>query len=257
MKRFISANPLLYTFGILLVFLLWAILSFAQGQGNLIFPSPYETFLAVFDLLGKPYFYASIFMSLLRTFYGFGISFLLALVLGSIAGEIKPLQKVLRPLILVFKSAPTAAFVFLFLLLSGTRNAPIFVVSLLAFPILYDSVVSGINAIPKEILWATRIDEGTFFNTLLRIKVPLALPYILLGVMNSFALSFKTEIMAEIITGDTGTGLGGLIRLYRNEDPANLTPIFAITFTAIAIILIFDGINLLIKRFFIPDELLK
>ncbi len=250
MKRLTTSNPFLYTTGILLVFLLWALISFSFGQGNLIFPNPVDTISFAFSLFGNSYFYQSLGMSLLRTLYGFGVSFAIALVLGSLAGEIKILQKVLRPLIIVFKSAPTAAFVFLFLLLSGSSRAPVWVVSLLAFPILYDSVVSGINAIPKEIIWASRVDEGTFLSTLLRIKIPLSAPYIFLGLMNSFALSFKTEIMAEIITGDTGKGLGGMIRLYRNEDPSNLVPVFAIALVAIVIILLFDAINMLLHRIF-------
>ncbi|MBQ9458188.1 MAG: ABC transporter permease subunit [Bacilli bacterium] len=249
MKKFISNSAFLYTAGVVFVFALWFIIAFSMGQGNLIFPSPIETFEAWGKLLSTAYFYESIGMSLLRTFYGFALSFALALVLGSLAGEIKPLQRFFKPGLLVLKSAPTAAFVFLFLLLSGSSRAPIWIVSLLAFPILYESVVSGINAVPKELLWAAKVDQGSHWRTLTRVKIPLAAPYIALGLLNSFALSFKTEIMAEIITGDTGAGLGGAIRLYRNLDPSNLAPIFAIALTAILLILIFDGLSALLHRF--------
>ena len=246
MKRFIISNPFLYTAGIVLVFLLWGLISL--WQGNLIFPSPADTFGFMGELFGSSFFYQSIGMSLLRTFYGFGLAFILALILGSLAGEIKPLQSLFKPLMIVLKSAPTAAFVFLFLILSGSSRAPVWIVSLLAFPILYESVVSGINAVPKEILWAAKVDSGHFFHTLVRVKIPLSSSYIVLGLFASFALSFKTTIMAEIITGDTGPGLGGLIRVYRNSDPSDMTPIFAIAFVAIAIILIFDAIAFLTGR---------
>ena len=105
-------------------------------------------------------------------------------------------------------------------------------------------------------LYASRVDGGGIFRTWFRIKLPLSSPHILLGVLNSFALSFKTEIMAEIITGSTHPGLGGAIRLYRNEDPSNLTPVFAITLIAIVTILLFDLVSFSLKRF-LPLEKAK
>lgn len=254
MKKFITNNNLLFFLGVLFVFALWFIISLSQGRGNLVFPSPIETFGRFGELLSLGSTWNALGSSLLRTLEGFAFAFAFALLLGSLAGEIKPLQHFFKPLIIVFKSAPTAAFVFLFLVISGSSNAPIWVVSILAFPILYESVVSGINAIPREILWASRVDQGTKIRTLMAIKIPLAAPYVALGVLNSFALSFKTEIMAEIITGSTSLGLGGLIRNYRNLDPTDLSPIFAITLLAIIAILILDGLHFLL-RYLLRDRI--
>lgn len=248
MRKFSTANPLLYTLGVVFVFALWFLISLSQGQGNLIFPNPIETFACLGQLLSTAYIWQSIGMSLLRCLEGFAISFGLALVLGSLAGEFKPLQPFFKPMMLVLKSAPTAAFVFLFLFLSGSTNAPIWIVTLLAFPILYESVVSGINAVPEQLLWASRIDQAGRLKAIVSVKVPLATPYILLGLVNSFALSFKTEIMAEIITGSTNAGLGGAIRSYRNLDPSDLTPIFAIAFIAIVLVLLFDLASYGVKK---------
>ena len=248
MKRFSTANPLLYTLGVVFIFVLWFLISLSQGQGNLIFPGPVETFQRLGELLSSAYIWQSIGMSLLRSLEGFAISFGFALVLGSIAGEFKPLQPFFRPLILVLKSAPTAAFVFFFLFISGSTNAPIWIVVLLAFPILYEAVVSGINAVPKQLIWASQVDQASRLKAILTIKVPLATPFILLGLVNSFALSFKTEIMAEIVTGSTNPGLGGAIRSYRNLDPSDLTPIFAIAFIAIVLVLLFDLASFGVKK---------
>ena len=248
MKAFISNKGFLFTAGLAFVFLLWLAISLSQGPANLIFPSPASTIGKLGELLGGSYVPRSLGMSILRTLEGFGISFAAALVLGSISGQIKPLQTFLKPLFIVLKSAPTAAFVFLFLVLVGSARAPIFVVILLAFPILYESVVAGFNALPPELLWASRIDSASKWRVLTRIKIPLAGPYIILGLVSSFALSFKTEIMAEIVTGSTGMGLGSAIRYYRNESPTDLTPIFAIALLAILVVIAFDGLSFLTKR---------
>lgn len=253
MKKLISkpySYPILYTLGILFVFVAWFLISLSQGQGNLIFPSPAATISKLGELLSGPYIYKCIGWTMLRTLEGFGIAFGAALLIGSLAGTIKPLQAFLKPLIIVFKSAPTAAFVFLFLVLSGSSKAPIYIVIILAFPILYDAVVGGINNIPPEINDAVRVDRGGFFYPLVKIHIPLAAPYVLVGLASSFALSFKTSIMAEIITGSTNYGLGNLITSYRNGDPSDLTPIFAITFLAILIILIIDLLSYFTKKAF-------
>ena len=250
MKKLITSNPFLYTLGLILVFVLWIIISYGLGPGNLVFPSPIDVFKATGTILSDSFTYQSIGNSLLRTFEGFSISFLAALLLGSLTGEIKALQLVFKPLIIVLKSAPTAAFVFLFLLLTGSSFAPICIVTLLAFPILYESVVAGYNAVPEQMIFAAKVDGASRLRRAMKVELPLALPFVILGMVNSFALSFKTEIMAEIIAGDTNAGIGGAIRMYRNEDPSNLAPIFGLALIAIIIILLFDLISHLIKKRF-------
>ncbi len=226
------------------------IISLSQGRNNLVFPDPLTTFKALFNMLGNKNTYLRIGWTLLRTLQGFGISLLFALLLGTLAGMVKKIQLVLRPLMIVFKSAPTAAFVFLFLVIFGGKYAPIYVVTLLAFPILYEAIIAGFNNIPDEIENALKVDANGRLLGILKVKLPLSIPYFMVGIASSFALSLKTEIMAEIITGGTHLGLGTAIRAYNIIDPSDLSPIFAITLIAIFIILIVDLLGFIIKRKF-------
>ena len=228
-------------------------MSLSQGQGNLIFPDPFTVFKSYFSMLGKPNTYIRIGWTLLRTLEGFGIALCLAIILGILAGLVKKIQVLLRPLMIVFKSAPTAAFVFLFLVLFGGKYAPIYVVTLLAFPILYESIIAGFNNIPKEMEDALKVDANGRIRSILRVKIPLSIPYFMVGLASSFALSLKTEIMAEIITGGTHMGLGTAIYAYRIIDPTDLSPIFAITLIAITIILIVDLLGFFVRRKFQKD----
>ncbi len=201
-------------------------------------------------MLGNKNTYVRIGWTLLRTLEGFGIALGAALLIGILAGLIKKIQIVLRPLMIVFKSAPTAAFVFLFFVLFTGKNAPIAVVVLLAFPILYEAVIAGFNNIPQEIEDSLRVDSNGRTLGVLRVKIPIAMPYFMVGLASSFALSLKTEIMAEIITGSTNPGLGTAIYAYRIIDASDLTPIFAIALIAIIIILIVDLLGFLVKKYF-------
>ena len=247
-SKALLSNTSMYIFGIFLVFAIWFLISISQGYGNLVFPTPVETVKKTGELLSKSYIYKCIGWSILRTLIGFSIAFASALILGTLSGSFNKVKLILKPLMIVLKSAPTAAFVFLFLILSGSKYAPIYIVIILAFPILYESVIGGLESITDEINDSLKVDSGSYFKSLIKVKLPLSLPYILVGLASSFALSFKTCIMAEIIAGDTNYGLGSAITSYRNSEPANLVPIFAITLIAIILILIVDLISVLIKK---------
>ena len=253
-KNFIGNTYFIYTLGLIFVFGLWFALSYTVGGGNLYFPSPIETFKKIGELLTSQYIYKSIGWTLLRTLIGFAIALASSFILGIIAGQYKKVYLFLKPLMLVFKSVPTAALVFLFLVMSGSKYAPIYIVFFISFPILYESIAGGMQNIPSEIEDSLRLDSNNFLVAALRVKLPLAIPYVIIGLTSSFALSLKTEIMAEIITGDTNYGLGCAISAYRNIDPTDLTPIFAIALIGLVFILIIDLLGMLIKHFVKLDE---
>ena len=256
MKRFITSNAFLYTVGLAFVFGLWFLFSYIHGFGTLVFPSPIATFNALGDILSRAYIYKAMGNSLLHAIEGFAIAFGLALVFGSLAAELPFLKKIFHPLMVVLKSAPTAAFIFLFVLLSGSTDAPIWVVALLAFPILYEAVLAGIRSVTGDVIEAARVDGGSKAKILFRVKIPLAIPYVILGVVASFALSFKTSIMAEVISGSKAPGLGAAINLYRDDNPVDLSPVFAVAVIAIVIVLLFDLLTYLAKTALIRFHLI-
>ena len=204
----------------------------------MIFPDPLSTFQTTFSLLGKSYVYKCIGWTMLRMAIGFGASFVLALLFGTLAGNFPSFKVVMNPIMVALKSIPTAALVFLFLVITKAKYAPIFIVILISFPILYEAIAAGIHNIPDDVLEAARVDGSSHFTDIMRIRLPLAMPYILVGIASSFALAFKIEIMAEVITGSTSYGLGSAILAAQKNDPSNMLTIFAYSLIAIVFILI-------------------
>ena len=64
------------------------------------------------------------------------------------------------------------------------------------------------------------------------------MPYISLGLLSTFGMAFKVEIMAEIITGITKGGIGSMIRISNLLDGTDLTAMFAYSLMAIILVLI-------------------
>lgn len=227
-------------FGVILIIVIWELLSLLIGENVFILPGPIESLKYAWYLLSNSYVYYCIFQSLLKMILGFIISFALSLIIGIISGSNEIIKYILEPLISLLRSIPTVSLVYLFLLLVGIKIAPILIVILVAFPILFENIVAGIENVPEHIEYAARVDGSSFFKTLLKIKLPIAKPYILAGVYSSIGLAFKIEIMAEVITGSSSNGLGSAIVAAQRSDPTNMLPVFAYSTIVIAISLIID-----------------
>ena len=249
MKKFITNKKVLYILGIILFFVLWEVISLIVKDTTMIFPDPISTFKEMFTMLGTSYIYKCLGWSLLRTLEGFVIATLLALIVGVLAGTYKSFQHLLKPTMTALKAIPTACMVFLFLVLIGAKNAPILIVSLISFPILYEAVLGGMNSADVATLDALDLEVGKkSWSSIFHVRLPLATPFLLVGIASSFALSFKIEIMAEIIAGSTKPGLGSAIKYASVNDPSNMVPIFAYSLIAIILILIVSLLASLVKK---------
>ena len=248
MKRFISARSGYYLLGVFLLLTLWFIASYVIDEQSLILPDPLVTIKETILMLGKEFTYKCMGSSLFKLVIGFAISLVLSLIFGIIAGNSKAFQAILSPFMSSMKSIPTAALVFLFLVIAGSSYTPIIMVVLISSPILYESIVGGIENMDQDVIKAMKLESTSRLRSVLFIEIPLMLPYLFVGIASSFSLSFKIEIMSEILTGDTRLGLGSAILGFQKTDPTNMIPIFAYSLIVIIISLIFNAIFNFVKK---------
>ena len=252
--KILRNKNLMFLFGFLFLIGVWFLVSALIDLNNMIFPSPLNTFVRMFELLGKKSTYTYLGFSILRLIIGFLASFLLAFLLGILVNNNEALYNFFTPVITFLKAAPTATFVFIFLVLFSGRNAPAWVVILMTFPILYESVVSALKSTPEEIIEASKIDGASKLKSLIRIQIPLGIPFITLGLLSTFGMAFKVEIMAEIITGITKGGIGTMIRISNLNDGTDLTNMFAYSLIAILLVLVVSFLASLFKNKVIKKE---
>lgn len=224
--------------GFLFLIGVWFLVSAFTDVNSMVFPTPFKTFKLMIELLGKKNTYRYLAFSITRLLIGFVASFVLAFLLGIIVNNSESLYNFFTPIITFFKAAPTATFVFLFIVLVGGKQAPAFVVITMTFPILYESVVSGLKSTSKTVLEAAKIDGANKLNILFKVQIPLAVPFLTLGLITTFGMAFKVEIMAEIITGITKGGIGTMINISQLLNPTDLTTMFAYSLMAIILVLI-------------------
>ncbi len=249
--KLISNKYTLTALGIGLFFLIWYVLFVALGKNIYIFPGPDTVLVEAFSYFGKPYLYKCIWGSLYRMLIGFSVASVLGIALGMVVGNYTKIKYVFNPTMIALRSIPTAALVFLLLMVVGYNNSSMYIVGIIVFPMVYEGTVTGYRNIDEQILMAMRIDSKNGFANNFRVKLPLSAPYIAVGLTSSFALSFKIEIMAEVLTSSSKSyGLGRAIAVSFNNQSYGLVPTFAYAFIAILIMLLVSLIIWIIKEAF-------
>ncbi len=250
MKRIINKYTLT-VLGIGLFFLLWYLIFILAGSNIYVFPDPASTIKEAFSYFSRTYIYKCIWGSLYRMLIGFSIASVLGIAIGMIVGNYIKIKYVFNPTIIALRSIPTAALVFLLLVLVGFKNASLYIVMVIVFPMVYEATVSGYQNIDKDVLMAMRVDSGNAFANNFKIKLPLSMPYIAVGLTTSFALSFKIEIMAEVITSSSESyGLGRAIAVAFANQSNGLVSTFAYAFIAIMVMMIVTLLIWIIKTVF-------
>ncbi len=250
-----------FALGVFFFIFFWWLLSFSLEANDLHYlPSPFRIFEEVGVLLfggGALKTWSAIGYSSLKLFIGFSISFVLALVLGTLSSLFPLFASFEKSHILLFRSIPTAGIA----LVLGTAFwlelpflqpfIPSLLTILVAFPILYQGFLDGILAIGDEVKDALRLEGAERkMESVLFVYWPGASNFIILSITQALGLSFKVTIMSEIVT-NSGTskamGLGTLIGKAITLD-ADLEAALGYSLIAVLLVFVVDGI------FFFPKK---
>lgn len=247
-KAFIKRHKLSIAtiLGVILVFGLWFVLALIFNTS--LFPSPIEAISRMFLILSDGDTWYAIGMTLLRLVSSFLICLLLALLLGTIAGFYPFIKKLLNPLILVLRTIPTAAVIYVLIVLFATDIALYTISFLLMFPILYEAVASGISNIDQVYIDSLKVEQASRSpKTLFKVIYPMSWPYIILGIVQSLGLGMKVSIMAEVLCGSNSlVGIGRL--MYFGYIESDMKEVFAVALIAIILIGIVDVLLGILKR---------
>lgn len=229
---------IIITAGILFVFLLWWVLAICLN--TTLFPDPFKTFGVLGNLIIKPNTWSAIGGTLYRLIVSFLLSFAAALIVGIFAGLFPVMKNFLKPLIIVLRTIPTAALIFVLIVLLKPKMSLFIIDFLLMFPILYEAVCAGTENIDTSVIDALRLEtKKSSPIAITKVIVPMAWPYVILGIVQALGLGMKVSIMSEVLCGDDKIpGLGRMI--YAAYIETNMSSIFALTLIAIILSGILD-----------------
>ncbi|RKX80831.1 MAG: ABC transporter permease [Spirochaetes bacterium] len=218
--------------------LLWKIASFIVAR-EIILPSPEATLMYLSGMFREAGTWLAVVATMRRVLFAFLMNMVFALTLGVASGFSSGIYYALKPLVTVMKAVPTMGVILLSLIWFNSETAVVFVCTLIVFPVLYSSVVSGIQHLDNKLLEMHRLFQIKWPKTLFHFVLPSLRPYLIAGVMSGLGLSMKVIIAAEVLS-QPKTGIGTMFQIERAR--LNTTGVFA---WSLLVILLTAGMDVL------------
>lgn len=224
--------------GCLLLILGW-ILAYFIINNPLIIPSPINVYNSFIKLFKSNSIYIDIYQTLYRTIISFIISYIFGLIFATISSKSTKIEDIFKPLFTCLRAIPTVSFIIIFIMIIGFKRAPYYIVFIISFPIIYQTILEGYKNINPELKMINKLDNYNPIKNYFLFTFPMIKTSLITAFISSFTLSFKVEVMAETLTGSTKLkGLGFLIHIYRYEN--DISAILAIAILIIILSSLFE-----------------
>ncbi|MCD6432594.1 MAG: ABC transporter permease [Sulfurimonas sp.] len=202
-----------------------------QLYGNLVLPSPLETFKTLWLMLNDSEVITEINITLYRAAVGFGISLALGSVLGLLAGFFVTASMMSRPIVTILVGMPPIAWIVLAMIWFGMGDETvIFTVIVASFPIVFVGALQGTRTLDGDLKEMADSFNLPWHMKFVDVYFPHIFSYIFPAWVSGLGMAWKIVIMAELLA--TSDGMGASLAVARSQLD---TP------TALAIVVIMIG----------------
>lgn len=151
--------------------------------------------------------------TLVELFSGFAIGAAIGLILAAVITQFPFVEKVITPYILLLVTTPMLALVPLLILRFGFGYTPrIIAVALAAGPMVMINAATGFRRTDRGKIALARSYGASTLQIFWKVRAPMALPMILVGLMIGSIFGLLTAVGAEMVGG--GFGLGNRLTTY-------------------------------------------
>ena len=193
---------------LIIIFIIWEFLVNLFSIQLYILPAPTDIFLSLDDNLSE--LLLATLNTLKITLFAFLIATLVAIGLAIIFSLSKILEISLYPITVIFQVTPVVAIAPLIIIWVGLDNAEIAILILSVivafFPVLANTNL-GFRSVDKNLKELFLINRASKWQTLTKLNLPYATPYILTGMKTSIGLALIGTVVAEFVAG-TGSSAG-------------------------------------------------
>ena len=138
---------------------------------------------------------------------GFSIGALIGLILAAVITQFPFVEKIITPYILLLVTTPMLALVPLLILRFGFGYTPrIIAVALAAGPMVMINAATGFRRVDRGKLALARSYGASTLQIFWKIRAPMALPMILVGLMVGSIFGLLTAVGAVLVGGGFGLG---------------------------------------------------
>ena len=197
---------------------------------RLILVSPVEVVKRLFELLPDGAFWSSIFETGGRIILGYLLGLAVGTCLAMLAARLTLLRDFFSPFMLTVKAVPVASFTILALFFLSSENLAILVTFLIALPIVYSNILTGIDSMDKRLVDMANLFRIAPHKKAEYIYYSQILPYFRTAASVAAGLSWKSGVAAELIVITTAS-IGEM--LYQAKVELDSASLFAWTFVVI------------------------
>ena len=188
-----------------LFILIWHLI--AAGTTPLILPGPKDVFMRLFSYFVSGRVWPHLFMTTQEILAGFVLGGVLGLGFGTLISESVIARKVIMPYIIVTQALPKFALAPMLVIWFGFGMAPkVIIAALIAFFPLVENTYMGLTTTPGSQLELFRALRASRITTLLKLRVPHAIPAIFSGFRVALMLSLVGAVVAEYVGANQGLG---------------------------------------------------
>ena len=194
----------------------WWLIAELEFVSRILLPGPAETFEELWDttqnIVTGGHIAEGLWITTQEVLVGFLAAAVAGFVLGVIVGETRLGKRAVMPYLVALNALPKVAFAPVFVAWFGFGvNSKIVMAMFIAFfPVIVDTA-AGLHAVDRDTLMLFQSMESNRWQTLRKLKLPSALPFIFAGLKTAAVFSVVGAVVGEYLGG--GKGLGDAIRL--------------------------------------------
>jgi NitT/TauT family transport system permease protein len=176
-----------------------------SGVESYIFPPPTEILSAFYH--GFDSFWPQLLVTLRELVVGFAFGASIGILLAALITQFPMAEKIITPYVLLLITTPMIALVPLLMLQWGFGSTPRYVACALAvFPMVMINSATGFRRTDLAKIALARSYGATTLQIFTKVRFPLALPMIIVGLMVGSIFGLLTTIGAEMLGGKGGLG---------------------------------------------------
>jgi len=187
-----------------------------QLYGDLVLPSPLETFQTLALMLQDEDVLYEINITMYRASVGFGISLIVGTALGLLAGFFATTSMMSRPIVTILVGMPPIAWIVLAMIWFGMGDETvIFTVIVSSFPIIFVGALQGARTLEDDLKEMADSFKLPWHMKFFDVYFPHIFSYVFPAWVSGLGMSWKIVIMAELLA--TSDGIGASLAVARSQ----------------------------------------
>ena len=188
----------------------------AARTGSADLPSPLAALAVFWELLKTPFHYGGpndqgighlLLSSLTRVAMGWGLGTLVAIPLGVAMGAVKPIHRLMNPIVQILRPvSPLAWYPIALVVLKSAPNALVFAIFITSLWPTVLNTAFGVASVPRDFQNVARVFSFSKDRYVRRVLLPFALPHIVTGMRVSLGIAWMVIVAAEMLSGAVGIG---------------------------------------------------